>query len=402
MQFVEYKKNSSRWKYIFLLFLFLCIIVISINVFKPKSKQVVCNLTQKQLEERMKEKENENYIIEDYFFYGDVLNIKHKLYTNTQIDDTTGKTIVLKNICSNEENEMVLEKFVDRHIDLTKLKTGVYKMYIKDQLTLKNIVIIQEIPEFNTTTKNNKHQKITFKKNEDNMLFLFVEEIESPHDKIDIAIDAPYFHKDLTGILQTENEIGRLLDDRALDLEKALNAQGYRALFIRNKQPLMDVYGDKGRFSKMYNQKMKYYILLDVNDVASETNSGLSVENSYLVSKNKTNALMYHLAKNTKFNTLKNLSVNEYGVKRNQLIKSELNQKYYDSNLYIREVGGYATQAATFSNNSKKNSAFALNNKFGIYSLVFQLAVKKNEKDVENIRTSELVAQIAKYWDDVR
>lgn len=340
---------------------------------------------------KLNERVKDDFEIKDYFYYGDYLNIKHQKYEFGKSDETNQKTIILKNLCNDEEKPIILEQFIDRQIDLSKLEAGIYKMYISSDLVRKNVTTQLELLPFNTSTKNDRHKTITYVKNSSNGLHLKVEEITSPSEKVDIVVDTIYNHEDLLNALDTGYlKANEITFQQAKHLVEVLNNEGYRAQLGRENNEVKNVYGDRGRLQQLYQNSTKYYITLGIEHSQNKNISGIYIENSYLASKNLSNAIMYKITSNTNYLVSEIHNVNEYGVLRNEYFQG-IDGHYYDGNLYIREVGGYATGAAQFSENSKKNESFALNNKFGIQGIYLSIGFQTNEKDMQLLSGNELV-----------
>ncbi len=159
MQLVKANKKNSKWKFIFPLFI---LIIVGVIIFllnkKSDSPIVVCNMSEEKYNEKLNERVEEDFIIEDYFYYGDNLNLKHKAYLHGKSDETNQKTVILKNLCNNEEKSVIIEQFIDRQIDLSKLDAGIYKVMLSENLVRKNVTTKLNLIEFNTLTKNGKHK----------------------------------------------------------------------------------------------------------------------------------------------------------------------------------------------------------------------------------------------------
>lgn len=388
MQFEKNQKNVKKWKIIFPL---LILIVASGLFFILRPKKVlnqneICNINFEQYE-----MEKEDYIIQDYFYYGDILNLKQEKYIPSKADDTTQKTLILKNICSKKETSVLLEKFIDRQLDLSTLEEGTYQLILSDKLVRKNIVSDIVFEPLTTITKNNTHLEITYLKLKDNYVFINVAKKESPSDKIDIVVDTPYYHKDLLNGLETgAGDVNAFSFQTATQFVEQLNNAGYRAKLARKQEEVKNVYDIDGRLDNLYQNKIKYYFLITAGNSENKNISGIYIENSFLASKNLPNKIMYAILENSDAKITKTLNVNEYGVVRGEAYKG-LEQNYlYDGNLYIRESGGKATGAATFSDNSKRNEKFALNNLFGTYTINFNIGYISNEEDMKIIEQSNL------------
>lgn len=390
---MQYVRAAQRKKNHFLLIFIIIIVIVGGSLFllrKKASPIVICSLSQEKYDLKFNAEPKEVFEFSDYFFYGDVLNIKNKTYALGVSDTTTSKSIILVNLCNDEEHIFTLEQFIDRHLDLSKIEPGMYQMYINESLVKKSLTTKLEIPTFNTITKNNKHKTVSFIKNKFGVVHLKVEEVSSPEEKTDIFLEIDYGHQDLTNTGSGAKT--SLLQAEAIS--RQLNMLGYRSRVLKN---INKVYGENGSLSQLYRSHAKHYFVLAMDEV--NAGSGVSIENSHFSSKNIVNSLMYQLIKNTSYKKSNQRNVNEYGVLRSWLIKSELTKRFFDSNNYIRESGGYATQAGMFSKMGMTNT-FAKNNKYGVNTLFIMLGFTKN--DLKTMQDDNFGTQFAILWDLVR
>ncbi len=390
---MQYVRAVQRKKNHFLLIFIIIIVIVGGSLFlfrKKASPIVICSLSQEKYDLKFNAEPTEVFEFSDYFFYGDVLNIKNKTYELGVSDATTAKSIILVNLCNDEEYIFTLEQFIDRHLDLSKIEPGMYKMYINETLVKKALTTKLDIPVFNTITKNDKHKAVSFIKNKFGVMHLKVEEVSSPKEKTDIFLEIDYGHQDLTNTGVGKNV--SLLQAEAIS--RQLNTLGYRSKVLNN---IDKVYGENGSLSQLYRNQAKYYFVLAMDEV--NNGSGIAIENSHFSSKNIVNSLMYQLVKKTNYKKSNQRNVNEYGVIRSWLIKSELTKRFFDSNNYIRESGGYATQAGVFSKMSMTNS-FAKNNKYGVNTLFLMFGFAKNDLTV--MQDDNFGTQFAILWDLVR
>ncbi len=392
MQLVKANKKNSKWKFIFPLFI---LIIVGVIIFllnkKSDSPIVVCNMSEEKYNEKLNERVEEDFIIEDYFYYGDNLNLKHKAYLHGKSDETNQKTVILKNLCNNEEKSVIIEQFIDRQIDLSKLDAGIYKVMLSENLVRKNVTTKLNLIEFNTLTKNGKHKKISYIKNNKDDLHIKVEEVESDANKVDIIVDTIYNHEDLLLALDRGYlDANTISFKQAQNLVQLLNDNGYRAQLARKDNEIKNVYGENGRIHDLYQNNIKYYFTLGIEHSNVKSIQGIYLEGSYLASKNISNSIMYKIISNSDTQISSIHHVNEYGVIRNEIFQGD-DGEYYDGNLYIREAGGYATGAGRFSANSAKNASFAKENKYGIYGLYLSLGFQTNEEDLNRLNSNQIL-----------
>lgn len=392
MQLVKANKKSSKWKFIFPLFILIIVGIASLFFLKKAdSPVVVCNMSEEKYNEKLNERLNEDFMIEDYFYYGDHLNLKHQSYTQGKRDETNQKTIILKNLCNNEEKSVIIEQFIDRQIDLSKLDSGIYKVMISENLTRKNVNTKLDLLGFNTLTRNGKHKKISYIKNSTDGLHIKVEEVESDANKVDIIVDTIYNHEDLLLALDRGYlDANTISFKQAQNLVQLLNDNGYRAQLARKDNEIKNVYGENGRMHDLYQNNIKYYFTLGIDHSGASSIQGIYLEGSYLASKNISNAIMYKIISNSDAQISSIHNVNEYGVIRNEIFQGD-NGEYYDGNLYIREAGGYATGAGKFSANSAKNAYFAKENKYGVHGLYLSLGFQTNEEDINRLNSNQIL-----------
>lgn len=390
MQLVKANKKSSKWKFIFPLFILIVVMIIVFLNLKKESPIVVCNMSEETFNQKLNESLEEDFIVQDYFYYGDHLNLKSNIYTHGKRDEMNQKTVILKNICNSEEKSIIIEQFIDRQIDLAKLDSGIYKVIVSENLVRKNLTTKLEIIPFETSTKNNKHKKISYIKNNRDGLYIKVEEVDSPVEKVDIIIDTIYNHEDLLLALDRGYlDANSISFNQAEKIVQLLNDKGYRVQLARKNNEIKNVYGENGRMFDLYKGNVKYYITLGIDYSASKDIQGVYLEGSYLASKNMTNAIMYRFTSNSDIKISSIYNVNEYGVLRNEVFQGE-DGAYYDGNLYIREAGGYATGAGKFSSNSSKNASFAKENRYGVYGLYFSLGFQSNDENLKQLNSNQI------------
>lgn len=382
------KKIKIKWKtaapalVCVLLFAYLCISLL-IGLFTSSGKDPdiykIGDLTGKKTLEVISKEDRQNpVLINDYNFYGESLNLYFDSYSQSikRSDTLSGKNIILKDLL-NEKNIVEfanLTSNIDNQIRLENIPEGFYALYLKDGETLSRLYYNSVIAYDNviyTVRRNGISKKIELiadkslfdekEKNENvldnNYLYLKVTTAtEEENKQYDIAIStAPalvYEGVSLEGVEENGLVEAKELYDVALELKSLLESKGLKVLVLKDEYNQdISFYGVGGILNSAYSSKAKYMLHLDMDEYGNK---------SILYSSKSTGLL----AKDIFDQLFKNTSLypsNEY-LSVNDLAEDNLS----DSQFEIREAGGIALSAGTYSENSQKNYSFAGNNKFGI------------------------------------
>ncbi len=368
----------------------------------------ICEMNTTQTQSFLSKEYESTYALSDYFFYGEVLNVFVNPYQIDQNDPVFGKTLLLKDVCSEQEYAYVLGNKVDKHIDLTYVKNGLYELYIIDELIEKRVVFTSEIEDQIKSVSNadgnrliSLHADMNMYEDEgiqllDNYAFLTVEDTKLAEDEYDIIIDPAAYDYDFTYSLNLGSEGHGLYEanesyQAAILLQEELELLGYKVLITRDDSEALNSYGEGGRIHKAYEASAKYYIKLGFNQGA-QTLRGLDISYSAHASDTFAAQVVYTLEKYPDIVLSGLYSSSLEGVIDPQVLEGMDGVYGYDSNLWIRESGGKATGAGRYSENSVAGTAsYSLNNVYGIQAIDISLGYLSNAQDVSYWNTSKEV-----------
>ena len=371
-----------------------------VGLFTPKDNYdiyTIGNYNGKKTLEIINEEDRSNPIlIKDYNFYGESLNLYFESYGDdiTKSNTLNGKTVVLKDLI-NTNNVITLgdlTRDVDNQIDLSKLTPGFYSLYIVDgDVTYR--AYYQSVLSYNNTfytvSRYNKNYKIEIIA--DKQLFdevntdkrkPLVDVLDQNYIYIKVTVAEEYPQYDIaistspaltmTGISLVGEEIGDFVEaeqmyELALKVKTELEAKGLKVLILKDEYDQdIQYYGKGGTLEKAYKSGAKYMIHLDMDYYG---NTGIMFANRS--SGRLAKAIFNHIFEDT------NIFRNE-----NYLFKCDVDDNgVTDLQYEIREAGGVALSAGTFSESAQSNT-FAFNNKYGIDTIQI---VTTNMSDSEEI-----------------
>lgn len=371
-----------------------------VGLFTPKDNYdiyTIGNYNGKKTLEIINEEDRSNPIlIKDYNFYGESLNLYFESYGDdiTKSNTLNGKSVVLKDLI-NTNNVITLgdlTRDVDNQIDLSKLTPGFYSLYIVDgDVTYR--AYYQSVLSYNNTfytvSRYNKNYKIEIIA--DKQLFdevntdkrkPLVDVLDQNYIYIKVTVAEEYPQYDIaistspaltmTGISLVGEEIGDFVEaeqmyELALKVKTELEAKGLKVLILKDEYDQdIQYYGKGGTLEKAYKSGAKYMIHLDMDYYG---NTGIMFANRS--SGRLAKAIFNHIFEDT------NIFRNE-----NYLFKCDVDDNgVTDLQYEIREAGGVALSAGTFSESAQSNT-FAFNNKYGIDTIQI---VTTNMSDSEEI-----------------
>lgn len=371
-----------------------------VGLFTPKDNYdiyTIGNYNGKKTLEIINEEDRSNPIlIKDFNFYGESLNLYFESYGDdiTKSNTLNGKSVVLKDLI-NTNNVITLgdlTRDVDNQIDLSKLTPGFYSLYIVDgDVTYR--AYYQSVLSYNNTfytvSRYNKNYKIEIIA--DKQLFdevntdkrkPLVDVLDQNYIYIKVTVAEEYPQYDIaistspaltmTGISLVGEEIGDFVEaeqmyELALKVKAELEAKGLKVLILKDEYDQdIQYYGKGGTLEKAYKSGAKYMIHLDMDYYG---NTGIMFANRS--SGRLAKAIFNHIFEDT------NIFRNE-----NYLFKCDVDDNgVTDLQYEIREAGGVALSAGTFSESAQSNT-FAFNNKYGIDTIQI---VTTNMSDSEEI-----------------
>ena len=412
------KKRYLKWKIIIPLFMLVAAGAWFYNDYleKQEAEQVntygICGLNNLGTRDIISNFED-TYQIKDYFFYGETLNIYSNEYEMNGDDELIGKTVSLVNLCNGEELVYMLENKVDGQIPLEDLDVGVYELFLNDSLEQKRIVWPEKLNQvFYTVSRNGTSHRISISADQgmfddyenesyldDYYIYITVEEAEEPDDYYDIIIDPGNQTKDGGYVVEYGFEANGLVEAaenlRVAELLKEdLEALGLKVLLSRTGDEVVNSYGVDGKLWRGYEGHCRYYI--EIGQRAANNSSYRGTKIYY--SAHASNKLATIIARTVTENTgLVMADSASDGVSDAGLYDG------YDGMKMIRESGGKALDAGTFSEQSEENASFNEGNIYGMHAVSIEYIYLTNLEDV-NVWNSEIdeIAQetangIAKY-----
>lgn len=355
---------------------------------RPSTSDIytICNLSGKQtLKAIGKEDRSNAVVVKDYNFYGENLNLWTEAYDRNSLDTISfaGDSYVLVDLCSNRTHEFEISSAVDGQIDLSKLESGFYAVYVKQGDKASRVYVDHTILNKNviyTVTRNatrtrveliaNRKQFDSVKSKESVLdqpyLYLKVTEeaassVDGAEDNYDVVISiAPALTMDkisLVGEKQYGITEAKELWDVAQELKTKLQEQGLKVRILKDAYdaPYNNggaFYGTDGVLNRAYDSGARYFIYLDMGTWDGETGT-------------------YHssFAAGSLAESIHNELVNIGLMKSSQFKASntdKANGSFYDEDYEIREAGGIVLGAGTYSDASAANMDFAGENIYGI------------------------------------
>jgi N-acetylmuramoyl-L-alanine amidase len=342
----------------------------------------------------------ETRVIEDYLIYGETLNLFGERYALGQTDPFTGKTVILRDLCSQNEWVYLLDRNIDGQIPLENLSEGFYEVFIVDQLVEKRLIMREQLYDvFYTVRRGGFSTRIDLVADDDlieadtpnrpimdqNYFFIRVlkEEATTLETIYDLTLDPSRFTPrgsgaDLGRSAHGLSEHAELLRF-ALALRDRLEAQGLRVHLTRDEtsDPIA-LYGDRGRLQAAYAAQSKYYINLAMNHSTNPDVRGTRVVYSSYASNRFASQVFRALSAVP--------GVTPFGfIQRGNIAGVVASSRFegFDSFPVIRESGGRILGAGTLSEESRTNAFFNADATQGMQSLSIELIFISNELDAQ-------------------
>lgn len=426
MAYAPRKRNYRiKWKILLpLLLLFSLVVYAGVSVFleekETKESYTVCGFTPEKTAEVLHKKSADVMTVNDYVYYGESLGLYEKSYSPLNKDTLSGKSIILRNVCDNNEITMTMGDSVDQKINLQEIKDGFYEVNVMDNLVKKRVVFQNPVEQntFTTVARDDVVHRVSIVANrsllkdqsiqmDQNYMFLNVTSEKPSSDKIDVLIDPYGMNIDVQNVPDKGNEDNGLVEndemfEAAELMKKELESYGLRVeITKKNKDDVIATYGKDGRLGIGYQKEAKYYMFLRFNgNVANPSAKGMEIWHSSYTSPTLARAIMYHMKEDGVIKP-SNLYYDNYewmGVVSSNLITGRLDQQLiYDINLQLRESGGKATQTGRYSETSKAaNEIFANYN--GMQGLEIDFGYITNKEDAMQWKKNKeaIVASCAK------
>ncbi|HPW52834.1 MAG TPA: hypothetical protein PK631_00510 [Erysipelotrichaceae bacterium] len=322
-------------------------------------------------------------LIRDYNFYGESLNLYFESYGDdiTKSNTLNGKTVILKDLI-NSNNVVIfadLTRDIDSQISLNKLTPGFYSLYIVDG-DVTHRAYYETVLSFNnvfyTVSRYGKNYKVEIIADrqlfdeinadkrkpltgvlDNNYIYIKVTVAEE-YPQYDIAIStSPALT--MTGISLVGEQVGDFVEaqqvyELALKVKADLEAKGLKVLILKDEFGQdIQYYGKGGTLEKAYSSGAKYMIHLDMDYYG---NIGIMFANRSAGKLAK--AVFDRIFEET-----------EIFPDENYLFKCDVDDDgVTDLQYEIREAGGMALSAGTYSESAQTNT-FAYNNRYGINTI---------------------------------
>src|SRR5690554_3534181 len=360
--------------------------------------KTICNLSHQESRDLFYEKEFE-YTLEmnDYFVYGETLNLFNQSYNLFEPDLFVGKTMVLINVCDDSERVYMVERNVDGQLPMEDLPVGLYEVYVMHNLSRHRLYSNQRVDESFSTIRrkedtkqvrvladaylleNDRENQKTFDRN---YVFLEVSNTELDEDIYDIVIDPGHYNYD-NGWLDVGLQANDLVEAQenykmALALKQEFEKAGLKVLLTREEDEGVNTYNIDGRLHRAYLSQAKYYIEVQMIGNNNSDVYGTQIVYSSYSSPRLASAVFKHLIENT---NLQSTGVSGAGNIPGVVPSGRANG--YDGRMVIRESGGKALAAATFSEKSTENSSFALDNRRALQTLTIEYIYLTHPKSAE-------------------
>lgn len=329
--------------------------------------------------------------LSQHLYYGETLNIYNELFGLAKIDPFVGKTVILRNLCDGSELVYMLESSIDRQIPLDTIPKGFYEVFVMENLIKRRLVAPKVLYDevYTIRRHNGLGTEVEVVADQDliespyadrpifdkNYVFIRVIDKEVPPAIYDVVIDPSRNQYEGDGLVTKDVNVANALVNSAELLKTKLEAYGLK-VFVTRGNELIDRWGLSGRMAKIYNVKAKYYIALDMNSSASGIDKGARIIYSHYSSNRFATAVFDAYLK---MNTLTIYGSGSKGNKPGIIAGKALD--LMDTNTDVRETGGLILGAARYSEAAAKNASFALNNPYGVQSILLDLLFISNAHD---------------------
>lgn len=391
---VSRKRRKANWKFIVptVLLALLLIYVVGFLLW-PKGEEkpivkTICEFNVSQSREKVSGSHNVTTQLNDYFVYGETLNLFNSPYVMGKRDFFIGKTVILVNLCNGLERVYMLEATVDGQIPLEDLDEGFYEVYIMINLQRHRVLSNEIFTDTFTTIRRNgsfnyidviadryllENDRLGEPTMDKNYLFLHVHKaLEDDPEIFDIVIDPGHLNRD-----QGYTDFGYRVNDvveasemlrMALLLKEEFEKYGLKVLLTRQGDEIVNTYNIDGRLHRAYLSNAKYY--LEAQAVGAGTNNitGMQVVYSSFASPRLPSAVFRYMIDNT---DLKSTGVRGTGSIPGVVPSGRVDG--FDGRMVIRESGGIALSAGSFSQKAgDENYSFAGESRLGMHTVTIE------------------------------
>ena len=352
----------------------------------PKDDEIytLCNLSARKTLQLVEKEDKANAaMLKDYNFYGESLNLYYDAYDREMSDSKTlaGQTVALIDMCDGHTLTFDISREVDSQINLGKLTPGFYSVYTvagTEEKTYTRLYFDRSLYSDTTAysvTRDGKRLTVELIANkrlfdapdaEESVLdqpYLYIkvtsEEVDpTTNIEYDIAIvTAPALTEEGVSLVGEEENgyvEAKELWDVAEHLKRKLEAYDLKVLMGKDEYDQGIMYYDTaGVAYRCYKAHVKYLIYLDMT---TDDNYVETIYSSYSSDK---------LARSI-YTELVEIGLYEGDELSRSYKETDGLSGPIDYEYEIRETGGRALGAGTYSEYSQKNAPFAANNQYGI------------------------------------
>jgi N-acetylmuramoyl-L-alanine amidase len=391
---VSRRRRKLKWKYIIpVIMLAMLLVYVTGSLFWPNGEKkpevkTICEYNAAQSREKVSPIYSPVTEINDYFVYGETLNLFNASYVLGKKDLFIGKTVILINLCSGSERVYMLESAVDGQIPMEDLEEGFYEVFVMINLQRHRVVSNEVLRDsFTTVRRNGSFNYVDLIADrfllendtegdptmDKNYLFVHVyKALEDKEDIYDIVIDPGHLNKDLgytdfgyrVNDLIEANEMLRM----SLLLKEQFEKYGLKVLLTREGDEIVNTYNIDGRLHRAYLSNAKYYIEVQAVGAGNNSVTGMQVVYSSFASPRLPSAIFRHLIDNT---DLKSTGIRGTGSIPGVVPSGRSDG--FDGRMVIRESGGIALSAGKYSQKARdENYSFAGESRIGMHTVTIE------------------------------
>ena len=356
-----------------------------------------CEFTNSQMRD-LEQQSTQTIELEDYLFYGETLSLYMDPYDGEE-DEIYGKTMELVNICSGEQYNFTVGNTADRQIFLPDLSDGTYEIYLIDSFQRKRVIFADTVysDAFQTMRRNGKVKEATLIADRSaldayggslsaNYAFLNVETVTPDADKADVLIDPFGLYTTVWGGIDVGfNDNGIVEYEESYEVAMAMKAQlesyGLKVLISRDKEEVVEYYGENSRASKGYEADANY--LIGIGFTYGSGHAGIETYHGIQSSTHLTNDILYCLLQNYGIEGSQTYTsqTSVHGVFSSSAVEGDDGRTVYDGMPVFRESGGKATLTGQYNERSAANQIYAQEN--GMQGIELDLACLSDEEDTQ-------------------
>lgn len=391
---VSRRRRKLKWKYIIpVILLAIMLVYVAGSLLWPNGAEkpvvkTICDYNAQQSREKVSPIHSPVTELNDYFVYGETLNIFNSPYVLGKKDLFIGKTVILINLCTGLERVYMLESTVDGQIPMEDLEEGFYEVYVMINLQRHRVISNTIFTDSFTTIRRNGSfnyvdliaDRFLLENDSEgdptmdkNYLFLHVHKaVEEDEDLYDIVIDPGHLHQDLgytdfgyrvNDVIEA-NEMLRM----ALLLKAEFEQYGLKVLLTREGEEIVDTYNIDGRLHRAYLSNAKYYIEIQAVGAGNNNVTGMQVVYSSFASPRLPSAVFRHLIDQT---DLKSTGIRGTGSIPGVVPSGRSDG--FDGRMVIRESGGIALSAGNYSQKARdENYSFAGESRLGLHTVTIE------------------------------